>query len=711
MALRRNRSSAEQPETPPAKRSARTAEPSRELIALTPRTGLLASAASTGAFLGTAGGLGLHAAAGAAAATGVVTAIGGKVRGRTLGQWIALRLAQRDIPEQAALFSRDGVGVVFDGRTVTALVEITPRPWQVTRVGPTGFSEAPVISAEVLRCQLHQFGIDLSRIDVISVGYKFAIRDNAAGVLDTLIGPVSVPLGGTTVLAVSIDLDAGILSSAYARARRESLPDGMCQTLTVAATRVCYSLAEQGFGSRLMSAQQIRGFHDEVLTQVSRPLAEPRWRNCGATSGVHTRTYVPRRGHWNVDSAASWNHLQSHRQYTTLTLTPQGDALALAQPLITYLVRDGDALSKAASYGLSVAGGQQVQGLSRALPCAAQLPLRSTGVLIDESRSLGFGIAAGGAGLFVGSQEDKTRIFVAVSPAEEPLWLAGPELFALQMVARLSTQDQRISVMIDEPRWQHLVAHRDAPALSLGDVDSAPAGVVVCTPAWWERHRSLTAGKAVVLVTGEAPGRGATNSLVVDTSRGRSEIVVTADAQVTRVLWELTPIERRVLLGDDIEAGGSPAAPIEGVDLRLADVVALPGARPRVSVNRSRQAPAPVVDTVGQATPDTTAPPPRQRRMPRPAEPVRQVTPLLAPTEAPQLPPMTGPRPLRPADKSARRSDQQAPPKPPRLPDLPPPVVLPEGDVTPAPPPPPPRGRARPDRLPGRHHRTDRGTA
>lgn len=655
MALRRRRDGAESDAAPSVHpRTTRTAEPARELLTLTPRTGLLASAASTAAVLGTAG---MHPGIGAAAAAAIVAAIGGKVRGRTLSQWAAMRMSQRRLPDQAALFSRDGVGVVFDGHTATALVVITPRPWQVTDVSATGVSKAPVISADVLRRQLRQFDIGLSRIDVICVGYKFADRDTASGVLDTLIGPVSVPLGGTTVIAVSLDLDADVLGPAYSRARRTSLPDGLCQTLTIASTRVCHSLAEQGFGGRLMSAQQVRDFHDTVLAQVSRPLAEPRWRNCGPTSGVHTRTYVPARGHWNAESAGSWNHLQAHRQYTTLTLTPQGSGLAKAQPLISYLVRGGDALSKAESYGLRVAGGQQVPGVSRALPCAMQTPLRSSGVLIDEHRRLGFGIPAGGAGLFVGSRADKTRVFVAVSPAEEPLWLAGPTLFALQMVARLSTQEHRIVVMIDEPQWQRMVAHRDTPTLSFGDVETAPADVVVCTPAWWERNRSLAGGKAVLLVTDGAAGRGATNSLTVDTSAGRSEVIVTADAQTSRVLWELTPIERRTLIGEDVNADGTVAAPIEGVDLRLGEVVALPGQGPAAGARKIRQAPAPSVATPGLATPDTTAAPAAAPRRPAAAP----VAPLRPPTATPQLPPMDPAPPAHPGTSAPRPAEHRRP--------------------------------------------------
>lgn len=705
-------------------RTTRTAEPARELLTLTPRTGLMASAASTAAVLGTAG---MHPGIGAAAAAAIVAAIGGKVRGRTVGQWTAMRLSQRRLPDQAALFSRDGVGVVFDGRTATALVEITPRPWQVTDVSATGVSKAPMISADVLRRQLRQFDIGLSRIDVICVGYKFADRDTAAGVLDTLIGPVSVPLGGTTVIAVSLDLDADILGPAYSRARRASLPDGLCQTLTIASTRVCHSLAEQGFGGRLMSAQQVRDFHDTVLAQVSRPLAEPKWRNCGPTSGVHTRTFVPARGHWNAESAGSWNHLQAHRQYTTLTLTPQGSGLAKAQPLVSYLVRGGDALSKAESYGLRVAGGQQVPGVSRALPCATQTPLRSTGVLIDDHRLLGFGIPAGGAGLFVGTRADKTRVFVAVSPADEPLWLAGPTLFALQMVGRLSTQEHRIAVMIDDPQWQRMVTHRATSTLSFGDVETAPADVVVCTPEWWERHRSLAAGKAVLLVTAGAAGRGATNSLTVDTSAGRSEVIVTADAQTSRVLWELTPIERRTLIGEDVNADGTVAAPIEGVDLRLGEVVALPGRA--AGAPKVRQAPAPAVATPGLATPDTTAAPAAVPR--RPA--VAQVTPLRPPTANPQLPPMDPVPPTRPGPGPRRSGPASSPVAPLQVPqrgrqaNLPPRAVL--GPPPEPQPQPPRRQKSRPDRPPaappqplpqveipsedvtppGRHHRRDDG--
>ncbi len=194
--------------------------------------------------------------------------------------------------------------------------------------------------------------------------------------------------------------------------------------------------------------------------------------------------------------------------------------------------------------------------------------------------------------------------------------------------------------MIDDPQWQRMVAHRESAVLSFGDAETASADVVVCTPAWWERHRGLTAGKAVLLVTDGAPGRGATNSLTVDTAGGRAEVVVTADAQSSRVLWELTPIERRTLLGEDIDADGT-VAPIEGVDLRLGEVVHMPGRATPAGAQKIPVAAAPAVATAGQATPDTTAAP---ASAPRRAPVPREVAPLRAPTTAPQLPPMA---PLR----------------------------------------------------------------
>ncbi|WP_080989563.1 type VII secretion protein EccE [Mycolicibacterium conceptionense] len=701
MARRRGNETTDRPESTPDDTHVekyRTAVPSRELVRFNPRSGLIASALGTAAVLGSASTI---PAAGAAGAAVIAVGIGGAVRGRTLSEWASLRRASRVLPEQAALYPRDGVGVIFDGRTVTALIEITPRPWQITCIGPTGISESPVISADVLRRQLRQYDIGLSRIEVICAGYKFAARDDAAGVLDTLIGPVSVPLGGTTVIAVSIDLEADILIPAYARARRNSLPDGLGQVLTVAATRVKNSLAEQGFGGRLMSAQQVRDFHDTVLAQVAKPLGKPGWNTCGPSNGVHTRTYVPARGHWNAESAGSWNHLQAHRQYTTLTLTPQGEGVALAQPLITYLVRGGDALAKAESYGLRTAGGQQAVGLNRALPVSTRLPLRSTGALIDDHRRLGFGISAGGAGLFVGTREDKTRVFVAVSPAEEPLWLAGNTLFAMQMVARLSTQDQRIAVMIDEPHWQQLVAHRDTPALTLGTADRSPADVIVCTPAWWERHRSLTAGKAVLLVTEDAPGRGATNSLTASTVDGRWEITVNADTQSTRLLWELTQMERRVLLGG-IDPTGSTAAPRVGDALSLMDVVSVPAAE----VAPSAPAPAvpapelPEVPTVGiMSFPDTPAEPVSPTPAPFLDQPTEVLPRVADPVEeTAQLP--------RIADEGAHtqelpRVDADSPLEVPQLDTVTwtsPPVEANDGDVTPS------RSPRRGQHSAGRHH-------
>ncbi|MFA5711732.1 type VII secretion protein EccE [Mycolicibacterium sp.] len=688
----------------------RVAVPGRELVSFNPRSGMVASTLATAAVLGTSA-AGLAPAVSAGAAAALVAGVGARFSGKTLSQWVALRRGSDVLPDQAALFSRDGMGVIFDGTSISALVEITPRPWQMTTVSATGASESPVISADLLRPQLRQYDIGLSRLAVICAGYKFAARDHAAAALDTLIGPVSVPLGGLTVIQVSLDLQADILGPAYRRAKRESLPDGLCQTLSIAATRICHVLAEQGFGGRLMSAPAVREFHDAVLSQVAGPLSSPGWRNCGPRSEVHTRTYVPARGHWNAESAGGWNHLQAHRQYTTLTLTPQGDGQALAQPLITYLVRSGEAMAKASGYGLRPAVGQQVAGLNQALPVSTRLPLRSTGALIDEHRHLGFGVPAGGAGMFVGSRADKTRVFVAVSPASEPLWLSGPRLFAMQMVARLSTQDQRISVMIDEPAWQRLAEHRDTPVLTVGTVESVPADVVVCTPQWWERHRELCAGKAVMLVTEEAPGRGATNSLTVQANpAGHSEIAVAVDEQSTTVLWELTPMERRALLGD-VDASGT-AAPREGSDLKLGQVVNLPVSEP-VRPKR-RVAPAPAVETIGQ-----TAVPEKPAARPAPAPPKRRVKRAqLGAKDVTNLPPVAesppGAVPVTQRRRDPRPADKAPAPKVETIPTMTPPPGTPPPPQRRkrTPPPPPAQAPPVPPRVPpppsGRHHRPSR---
>ncbi|KXO90962.1 type VII secretion protein EccE (plasmid) [Tsukamurella tyrosinosolvens] len=587
MARKRNRA----PEIDPAVEQAiqpakRLAVPSRSLLDLNVPNAMLASVGSTAAVFAAAP---FNPAIGAGAAAVFTAGVGMRMRGRTLSQWVRLRRSRQAAPQKAMLVSRDNVGIVFDGVSATAMVEITPRPWQITTVGPTGISEAPQISADVLRQQLIRHGISVSSLDVINIGYKFArprrvakgaggtqtsgSADTAADVLDAMIGPVSVPLGGSTAIAVTIDLDGDAIGAAYARAvpNELPLPSGFCQTLIVAAKRVRNALAEQGFGGHLMSSQQVLDFDETVRAQLARSLEAPGWAMCGNSAGIHTRTYVPAAGHWTSESAGAWNHLQAHRQYTTLTLTPRPDGAAFAQPLMTYLVQSGEALAKASSYGLRSASGQQAAGIARALPVSERGPLLTTGAVIDDNHHLGFGIAAGGAGMFIGSRADKTRLFVAVSPAAEPLWLSGPTLFAMQMVARLSTQDLQIAVMIDDPLWQELVDHRAIPTLTLGGLDRVRADVIVCTPQWWERNRTAAAGKAVLLVT-EAPApQSSSNALEVQTADGVSEISIRADEEQHRVLWELPPMERRALLGG-IDPSGASAAPREGAALRLGQV-------------------------------------------------------------------------------------------------------------------------------------------
>lgn len=596
------RESRKKKRTPLDQAVTRVAGPGRELVSYTPASGLAASVA------GTAGAVGLWdvgpypAAAAAVAGAGV---FGVRIWGRSIRQWVSLRRGFRKPLQQSALFSSDRVGVVFDGRTATALVEITPRAWQITTVGPTGENQSPVISADVLRQQLRQYDISLSGIDVICAGYKFAARDAAAQALDSLIGPVSVPLGGTTVIAVSVDLSADMLDAAYRRAVRGSLPRGLCRALTVSATKVSYAMAEQGFTGKVMTAPQVRAFHDSILAQVAGPLTKPGWRTCGQQRGVHTRSYVPARGHWNAESAGAWNHIQSHRQYTLLSLTPVGAGSALAQPLITYLVRSSEAFAKASAYGLRPAAGQQLCALGRCMPVSARRPLHSVGAVIDERHRLSFGIPAGGAGVFVGTRSDKTRVFVATPPAVEPMWLVGPKLFALQMVGRLSTQDRAVAVVIDDEAWRGLVSHRGSPALSYGADDLRQAEVVVCRPSWWEQHRDACADKAVMLVAEDDPGESAVNSMVVARVEGRPVVTVKADGEETQVSWELTPIERRALLGETTEEGD----PISSASPHMGDVVTLPFSRsPRRDPVRPADAPqVPTLPQVGG--PGTSAPP------------------------------------------------------------------------------------------------------
>lgn len=588
----------------------RVAGPGRELISYTPASGMAAS------LVGTAGAmaawpLGPYPAA--AAATVGAGVFGVRIWGRTIRQWATLRRDFRKPLNQSALFSSDGMGVVFDGSTATALVEITPRPWQITTVGPTGENQSPVISADVLRRQLHQYDISLSGLDVICSGYKFAVRDIAAAALDSLIGPVSVPLGGTTVVAVSVDLSADMIDAAYRRARRGSLPVGLCRALWVAATKVSYALAEKGFSGALMSAPQVRDFHDSILVQVVRPLGKPKWRSCGDTHGVHTRSYVPARGHWNHKSAGSWNHIQSHRQYTLLSLTPLGGGSALAQPLVTYLARGAESEARVSGYGLRAAVGQQVAALGRCLPVSQRRALHSVGAVIDDHHHLGFGMPAGGAGFFVGTRRDKTRVFVATPPATEPLWLVGPKLLALQMVGRLSTQDRRIAVVIDDPAWDSMVAHRDTPALTRGTEGLRMADVVVCTPSWWEQHRAACADKAVMLVTGTDPGEVAVNSLVVRSDRTAPVIEVKADGETAEVPWELTPIERRALMGEITEEGN----PVSGSAPYLDQVVRLPEEKRPRRQPKPKMSEAPQVATLEQApAPGKAAPPVARKRAP-----------------------------------------------------------------------------------------------
>lgn len=93
MSRRKNR----EPRASLEPRLMRHAAPARDLISLTPRSALVASALSTASVLGASGfGLGMGAAAASVAA--VFAAVGGKVHGRTVGEWITLRGNKNVLP-------------------------------------------------------------------------------------------------------------------------------------------------------------------------------------------------------------------------------------------------------------------------------------------------------------------------------------------------------------------------------------------------------------------------------------------------------------------------------------------------------------------------------------------------------------------------------------------------------------------------------------
>lgn len=536
----------------------RTAAPSRRLLALSPIS------ATVAAIIGFAAALPLidvHPAAAIAALVVPFVVAGLCWKRRTSTEWISLRRRYRRPLEQAILFERFGIGFVFDGVSLRTFLQLTPRAWQVTVIGRNQVADSATVPVDELRKMLVQGDIRLSRIVAVCSGHKYVTYDSAASTLDSAIGSVPFPLGGQTVIEAHLDVDPVILNAAYRRAQRvtrdgePSLPDGICRTARAAAMRLSRHLARYDFEAHVMTDQQIRDLNTTNVGQLATAIASRRWSSNGDPQNVHTRSYSPARRYWTEDAAAGWNHVRAHRQFSSVVVTPDGTDAAIVQPTVTYLAADGNTLDDVETMGLHREVGQQVAATSLALPVSVRPQLRSTSVRVDDHTSFGFGVPAGGVGVFAGVTAAGDRVFVAIplGGAGEPLWLCGPSRFARQIIARASTLHVRIAVHLEGEEWEQLVRFRRSPLLSWADEDPDPE-VIVCSPQWFEMNRGRTRGRAVILVTEQEPGLGATHYLQVRPPASAAEegpqIHLHVDDTELLMPWRLSSAEARALLGD-----------------------------------------------------------------------------------------------------------------------------------------------------------------
>lgn len=253
--------------------------------------------------------------AGVAAALVIAAALT-RVRGRDVvsfvAAWLRFRSTGCAVPGVVRDFVPSAgrpVGLRWEGRFVTAVVEVAPQAGRATRVGrDTAITEA-VLPVEALAQCLHRHDVVLDGIDIVLHGCRLHDATAAGRVYEQLLGPLPAAAERSVWVVVRLDTT----SCPGAIARRGGGSEGAARTVIAAARRVVRALDDAGCAARLLSAREIgrtvrilsHGAAPEEIGQTRTEVALPVGVNTGGSFDPRRLDAATTTVVWGVPSLAS----------------------------------------------------------------------------------------------------------------------------------------------------------------------------------------------------------------------------------------------------------------------------------------------------------------------------------------------------------------------------------------------------------------------
>lgn len=459
------------------------------------------------------------------------------VRGATARQWF-LRWwrARREVLRSSWIVDSKGRAMVWDGRSARMFIEVFGKQWALSRVESTGESSTPPLPLSDLRDVLRQYDIKLAHIRIVQYGYKVATEDRASTSVLSVMGTLPHQLGGRTFIEVSVSLLDNLNAVDSRQTDRGTVADGVTRTISIAASRVLRVLHTRNITARVVPPSTVLGIHADVFSGVGRAAANSGWSHLGssgdATVGAVV-SFVPTQ--WSEKSQLMWNEVHALRQYTCLSLRPDGNGDTISYAT-SYLTDDPDALALLPSQGLRRENGRHMARVSNLLPVARDLRVDDDGGRhLNPKEDAGVVLPSHPLGVYLGLNEKRDRTFMFVGRGGEPMWFIGAEDYAKRVTLRLSTQRHRIRVAVDG--WQRFVSTRNSRLLQMATdplAEYSTCDVLVVTP---EQALALPRdedGPAVIVVASDFPPIDPHNA-IIPIGGNQLQVVVGKDEEVILV--------------------------------------------------------------------------------------------------------------------------------------------------------------------------------
>lgn len=400
-----------------------------------------------------------------AAAVLVAPAVSVPVRGVDAIGFIGTLIRYRFGRPAAAAVVRDHrqpsgrpIGLSWNAPYVTAVIEVVPRPGQVTRAG-RDIAETDVgLPLGTIASCLRRHDVVLDGIDVVAHGWRVRDATPAGQVYAHLLGPLPVAAERTVWLAVRLNA----VTAREAIARRGGGTEGAARTVGAAARRVVRALDDAGCAGRVLTASEIESASRRVVHGVSPGEFRRHPHHVPVPMGFNVGGHFDARRFDRAAVTSVWTY-PALASTLVVRLRPGDHGAVRVGGSARFTVRSPDV---PALDGLRSPYGVDREALTAALPVAVPrlehvVPLRDSrpGELEDLA------LPSGGCGQLVGSDDAGRAVTVRLfGSGVRSVHVAGELYLAKQIVFRAVAVGARVLLYTDRVgAWRPLLDSAAGP--------------------------------------------------------------------------------------------------------------------------------------------------------------------------------------------------------------------------------------------------------